>query len=328
MKVPVIAIVALTLALQLSQPACADTVQIDAIVLDPVSIRAIMNENATTILVFDAKANNVGASPATSISVRIDSQETELVAAEVDYQAVDGNTIARDRYTEVTVPFPEGLEPNSSVWLHLEVKVGDLQSATSLSDDPSRLRGDFVFYVRPLTSLANLTFTAVLPQSASLSLDSLVPIFPIADSNFTDGYSLAFVWKVALLEPGQERVFIVKYQLPNISTIQAQSSLVGGVLFGALGLAVGLLLAFGGPRLASRFKQFRAVRYVGVTDDEEDVLRAIREKGGSCTQKDLYSQFDISQSKMSLILTNLEQRGLIRRFKDGRENVVHVMDQE
>lgn len=323
-----LAIVALTLALQLSTPAHAEMSQTDAIVFDPVNIMAVMNENATTALIFNAQVSNVGLSPVTSVSVRIDSQQTELVTAEVDFQPVDGAAVLRDRYTEVSVALPESLEPNSSVWLHLELKADDLQSLPSLSEDSSRLRGDFIFYIRPFASLANLTFTAVLPRFASLSLDSLVPLFPVADSNFTDGHSLVFVWKIALLQPGQERVFIIKYQLPNTSTIQAQSTLVGGLLFGTLGLAAGLLLAFGGPRVAKRVKQLRAVRYVGVTGEEEEVLTAIREKGGSCTQKDLYSQFDISQSKMSLILTNLEQRGLIRRFKDGRENTVHIIEQE
>jgi uncharacterized membrane protein len=93
-----------------------------------------------------------------------------------------------------------------------------------------------------------------------------------------------------------------------------------------MGVVAGLALALGGPRVIERLRHLGAVRYVGVTAEEEEVLATIREKGGSCTQKELYSQFDMSQSKMSLILTNLEQRGLIRRLKEGRENVVHLME--
>ena len=52
----------------------------------------------------------------------------------------------------------------------------------------------------------------------------------------------------------------------------------------------------------------------------------IRQKGGSCPQKDLYTEFDMSQAKVSLILNNLEERDLVRRFREGRENVVHIME--
>jgi uncharacterized membrane protein len=34
----------------------------------------------------------------------------------------------------------------------------------------------------------------------------------------------------------------------------------------------------------------------------------------------------MSQAKVSLILNNLEERGLVRRFKEGRENMVHLME--
>jgi uncharacterized membrane protein len=35
----------------------------------------------------------------------------------------------------------------------------------------------------------------------------------------------------------------------------------------------------------------------------------------------------MSQAKVSLILTALEERGLVRRFKDGRENTVHIIEE-
>jgi len=320
----VLAIISLAVPIVLPfQVQAADT---GTVVLDPVDIRAIMHENATTTLIVDAQVNNAGSSSMSSLSFRVDSLQVDIIAAQIGNETADGATILRDRYTEVAVSFPEVLDANSSVWLHLALVASDLQSPLVVAQDASRLRGDFIFYVRPLSVFANFTFTAVLPPFASLSADSVVPLFPDSESNFTDGHSLIFVWEVPLLQSGQERVFIVKYQLPNTSAVQAQSSLLGSLLYGALGVVAGLALALGGPRVIERLRRLGAVRYVGVTAEEEEVLATIREKGGSCTQKELYSQFDMSQSKMSLILTNLEQRGLIRRLKEGRENVVHLME--
>ena len=64
----------------------------------------------------------------------------------------------------------------------------------------------------------------------------------------------------------------------------------------------------------------------GLFYEEEEVLEVIRQKGGSCPQKDLYTEFDMSQAKVSLILNNLEERGLVRRFREGRENMIHLME--
>ncbi|RDE12389.1 MAG: hypothetical protein C4K49_10175 [Candidatus Thorarchaeota archaeon] len=326
MKGFLLALTIISLAVPIALPLQVQAADTDSVLFDPVDIRAIMHENTSTSLMVDARANNVGSLSMSSLSIGIESLELEVIAVRVDNETANGETILRDDYTEITVTLPKVLEANSSVWLHLALVASDLQSPLVIAQDASHVSGDFLFYVRPLSVFANFTFTAVLPPYASLSNDYVVTLFPHSDSNFTDGQSLIFVWDVPLLQPGQERVFIIKYQLPNISTVQAQSSFLGSLLYGALGVIAGLALAFGGPRVIERLKRLGAVKYVGVTAEEEEVLATIREKGGSCTQKELYSLFDMSQSKMSLILTNLEQRGLIRRLKEGRENVVHLME--
>ncbi|MCJ7818144.1 MAG: MarR family transcriptional regulator, partial [Candidatus Thorarchaeota archaeon] len=93
-----------------------------------------------------------------------------------------------------------------------------------------------------------------------------------------------------------------------------------------LGVLLGIVLAVFGPRILYRLRRIGKVRFIGVTSEEEDVLEVIRQKGGSCPQKDLYTEFDMSQAKVSLILNNLEERGLVRRLREGRENVVHIME--
>jgi len=177
-----------------------------------------------------------------------------------------------------------------------------------------------------MTELANFTFTAILPQDALLSRESVVPLFPASDSNYTDGASLAFVWFTDSLQIGQERVFIVKYQYPNAQPGPLGSFFFEAIVIALLGIVSGIALTIGGPKIYQRIKRIGTVRFVGVTSEEEEVLEVIRQKGGSCPQKDLYTEFDMSQAKVSLILNNLEERGLVRRFREGRENVVHIME--
>jgi len=56
----------------------------------------------------------------------------------------------------------------------------------------------------------------------------------------------------------------------------------------------------------------------------EDLLTR---KGGLCSQRDIYDDLGMSQSLASMVLTGLEQRGVVRRFREGRKNVVHLIDE-
>ncbi|MHA1661623.1 MAG: helix-turn-helix transcriptional regulator, partial [Candidatus Thorarchaeota archaeon] len=121
-------------------------------------------------------------------------------------------------------------------------------------------------------------------------------------------------------------VFIIKYQTPNYEAAPVQSFFVQSIAIGLIGVLLGIIIAVFGPRIVYRLRRIGKVRFVGVTNEEEEVLEVIRQKGGSCPQKDLYTEFDMSQAKVSLILNNLEERGLVRRLREGRENVVHIME--
>jgi len=52
------------------------------------------------------------------------------------------------------------------------------------------------------------------------------------------------------------------------------------------------------------------------------VLSIIRDRGGRVTQKDLRLRLNCSEAKASLMITDLEDRGLVRKMKKGRGNVI------
>jgi uncharacterized membrane protein len=319
---------ALILASMLFLPVQGDTqlAQFEDVILDPVEIKAIMTQEGVTTLNIRARAVNQGSTSISTISCRIDSLEVEVIDAQVNDTSTTASSIRQDRYTEVIVSFPTSLEENDTAWMEFTIEATDFQSDPRIGLDSTRYLGDFSFYIRPMTEVANFTFTAVLPQDALLSRESVVPVFPAADSNYTDGASLAFVWFDDSIQVGQESVFIIKYQFPNAQPGPLDSFLFESIVIAVLGVIGGIALTIGGPRLYNRLKRIGTVKFVGVTSEEEEVLEVIRQKGGSCPQKDLYTEFDMSQAKVSLILNNLEERGLVRRFREGRENVVHIMD--
>ncbi|MHA3962323.1 MAG: helix-turn-helix transcriptional regulator [Candidatus Thorarchaeota archaeon SMTZ1-45] len=322
----VMAVLVLTSMLLVPVKADVQLAQLEDIVLDPVEIKAIMSQDGVTTLNLQARATNQGTSSITSISFRIESLEVELLDAFVDDTTTTAISILQERYTEVVVSLFSPLEENESVWVEFNLEATDLIEDPEISFDSTRYITHFVFYIRPITEFANFTFTAVLPQDALLSRESVVPVFPSANSNYTDGASLAFVWFTDSLQVGQEQGYVIQYQYPNLQSGPLGSILVESIVIAILGVLGGIVLTLGGPKVYQRLKRIGSVKFVGVTSEEEEVLEVIRKKGGSCPQKDLYTEFDMSQAKVSLILNNLEERGLVRRFREGRENVVHIME--
>lgn len=59
-----------------------------------------------------------------------------------------------------------------------------------------------------------------------------------------------------------------------------------------------------------------------------ETLDIIRGNKGRITQKDLRGKLKYSEVKVSLMLSELEKRGLIKKFKNGRENIVVLTDEE
>jgi uncharacterized membrane protein len=300
--------------------------QTSDILLDPVEIVAVMNNDGLTTVSVKAQMKNLGTSSITQLNFRIDSLAIELTSASVNQTPAESSLVQHDRYTEAVISLGLTLEPNESVWIEFVFYAADFQSDWVVGSDPLKYNGDFTFYLRPITTLANLTFTAKLPDGALLSEESLAPIYPESDLNYTDGTSLSFVWTTPLLQPGQERVFIIRYQTPNYVSGAVTSFLLESIVIALLGIIAGIGLAVGAPKLLYRIRRIGKIRFIGVTSEEEEILEVIRRKGGSCPQKDLYTEFEMSQAKVSLLLNNLEERGLVRRFREGRENVVHIME--
>ncbi len=297
------------------------------VVMDPVEITTVMYENGTTAVHIDALAHNMGSSPISNLVFNIESLEIEIIEILVDGESTTAVTMKDDRYTVVSVLLLQELDVNASIQVHFELAATDLQSNTILEERGTYYNSDFLFYVRPINDLRNLTVRVILPQHATLSRDSVGPVYPDPDTNSTDGFSLIFSWEIPVLRVGQEKVFIVKYRTPN--TAPAQSDIVYTLQLASilLGIILGIILTLVGPRFITRVRNLGSVRVVGITSEEDEVLDVLRQKGGSCSQKDLYVELDMSQSKVSIILTNLEERGLVKRFREGRENVVHILDE-
>ena len=60
--------------------------------------------------------------------------------------------------------------------------------------------------------------------------------------------------------------------------------------------------------------------------DLKEILTIIKKAGGRITQKDLRQKLNCSEAKASLMIADLQRRGLIDKFKKGRGNILVLKD--
>ncbi|WP_445475603.1 helix-turn-helix transcriptional regulator [Methanococcoides methylutens] len=60
----------------------------------------------------------------------------------------------------------------------------------------------------------------------------------------------------------------------------------------------------------------------------QEVPDIIGSNGGRINQKDLRSKLSYSEAKVSLIVSDLENRGLVEKFKKGRGNIIIIPDDQ
>lgn len=63
-------------------------------------------------------------------------------------------------------------------------------------------------------------------------------------------------------------------------------------------------------------------------DDLKEIMNLIRVNGNRITQRELRKKSPYSESKVSLMLSDLEERGLVEKFKRGRGNIIRIPDEE
>jgi len=73
---------------------------------------------------------------------------------------------------------------------------------------------------------------------------------------------------------------------------------------------------------ATRKKQKPKHEKKELKEDLQELVKLIKKLGSRTTQKELVKQTGLSEAKISLMLTELEDLGKIKRIKKGRTNVV------
>jgi uncharacterized membrane protein len=76
------------------------------------------------------------------------------------------------------------------------------------------------------------------------------------------------------------------------------------------------------PASVKKVEGAPSVKVVGLPDDLREVMDAITESGGRINQVELRRKLPYSEAKVSLMIADLENRGLVRKIKKGRGNII------
>ena len=327
-----IIIIGILLAMLLSiGPAVQVTGQADSqdILMTNMDVRVTIGTDYASSIVIKTEVTNIGSTTLDFFELRIDVRGFIASNASLNGTSASSTIIPESNYNLIRVASNSPMTVGSTLLLNLNLTTDYLQESIGLNEDETMHNNQLIYYIRPLYEVRNLTFTVILPTYAILQSDAAAPLFPIPTMNYTDGFRPAYVWYRTQMLPGQEAVFIVKYQLPA-AILQDPSSQINSIVLGILFLIVGagaVLFIERIPMIFNKLKTRTVISRIRLSKQEEQVLNFLSKKGGSSPQREIYEDLDMSQSLASTVLTTLEERGLIKRLRTGRENIVHLMEQ-
>jgi len=292
-------------------------------------IHAELGTDCDTIIILETGFTNVGSAELGSFDLRIDVRGLQVNEATINGSSVESTVRSIDNFVVISISPNITILAGSQGSLFLNFTTQCLQERIGMNSDDSMYISHLIYYFRPLNEIQNLTFSAALPQHAVIDLDAAAPLYPNPTSNHTDGSRPIYVWHTDVLLPGQEIVYIVKYQMPAalIDNTTASDSMAIGIA--AVVIAVlAVLLIERIPGWIKRFKSQEIIVSGKISTQEQEILDLLSIRGGSCPQREIYENLDMSQSMASMMLTSLEGRGLIKRLRSGRENIVHIMEED
>lgn len=323
----IVSIVVLSLSALNNQTTAAPGAQ--DILMTNMHVHAKLGTDCATEILIETTVTNIGLSDLNSFEMRVDVRGLQVMSARLNGSMADTSASSVNNYMIVTIqpaiPIPSGAQ----MVLNLNFTTQCLQEQIGLNSDGSMYINHLIYYIRPLNEIHNLTFSAALPPHAILHSEAAAPLFPSATSNYTDGTRTVYVWETDILLPGQEIVHIIKYLIPAVlldtAAATTDNSLAIG-LIAAIGAAGAILII---ERIPAWMKRLRTKEFIvsgKISAQEQEILDLLSKRGGSCSQREIYENLDMSQAMASMMLTSLEERGLIKRLRSGRENIVHIME--
>jgi uncharacterized membrane protein len=130
------------------------------------------------------------------------------------------------------------------------------------------------------------------------------------------------------LEKGTS-VVLMRQSVPSnfIDTLSGNAVLIVTlVAIAAVSLAILFNIRINRKKKISTLERPEPISLPIIENDEERTMKLIRSSGGSLYQSAITDHFRFSKAKTSQLLAVLEHRGIIRRYKKGRDKIVVLVE--
>ncbi len=165
----------------------------------------------------------------------------------------------------------------------------------------------FTYYIKFSQPVGLFHMQLLIPKGYAI----LSPIIPSPDRVESSTSRLLLEWKRSNVRPGDEFYFIVGFS-GEIAPPKEPSPLVYVGVF-----ILGLIAGGGGVYGYLLYRERkREEELTHLRSDEEKILAMLRE--GPVLQSELAEKLGVSKAKVSIILREMEEKGLITRAKEGR----------
>ncbi len=179
-----------------------------------------------------------------------------------------------------------------------------------------RLEGSYLFnYNIEISKTNKFELIINLPVGAILSdLTETSSVFPQPDGIGSDGQRIILRWSDENVELEDFRILVLFETSHKESVVSLRNyPILMTFIFGMI--ILGMYLFFE--------KQKEKVKSIGLGKNEKKIYDFIKSKG-EIKQKEIQKELDFSKPRLSKLLRNLEEKGLIEKKPSGRTNVIKI----
>ena len=175
-------------------------------------------------------------------------------------------------------------------------------------------------YVHPLEYDVKRFFNIIyLPKTAVLASDiSNESFFPYDGKTLTDGRHIMVYWERKDLKKGDNLYFSINYKMPE----NGASSVFGLILAVLVAFAIIFILGFAYIK-TTRTKSIKLVMPL-LHENEKVVVNILKKYKGETNQRVIVRESDFSKAKVSRIISDLKERGIVEVEPMGRTNKVRL----
>ena len=277
-----------------------------------VNIHSTTNVSVTEIFDIENK-QNISAS---SINLWLNQSCSDIIVKDGLGSLLFDTPIQTDFYNLLSIQFRTSLLSNRSTIIYIYY---NLKNSLLSVKNPTHSRFEFFSTISYYT--INHDLTIKLPKKSFIleSEDIADIIYPAGYYQYIVGQRIAISWSGNNLASCENPYFRVRFEEQKVNKIALWFSILGPIF----GIVVGIIFTLWIMRRRER-KTVKEIGTAFLNESQKILLRSIYESGGKIIQRDLSRKTGFTRSKTSRNLIYLEQQGMVKRERWGRNTIIRI----